>query len=221
MYDFLGARYMDFRNTTSGMGSQVLQGTTRHFGLLLIVFTAKLEVRYSNASLLDVDFSRVATIDHLVQEKRLSLKHKELARALQLLISAVCANRLKPNWIKSFDIVDDALQTWKIVISPTFSVHTEENVAEKKFLLSANSLAERHLSLGKFLHKQYGLTSREVDIAQRLVQQKKLRTIAQELFLSYQSVDWHLKEIFKKVGVKRQSELIFKIITDPRTTSSQ
>jgi len=212
---------MDLKHTNAELESQILQGITRHLGLLLIVFTAKLEVRYSNAALVDVDFSQVATIDDYLLEQRFSPKHKELTRALRLLIAAVCANRQKSNWVKSFDIVDDAQQTWKIVISPTFSLQTQETGSENTFLLSANSLFERHLSLDNYLLKQYDLTSREVDIAQRLVQQKNLRTIAQELFLSYETVRWHLKEIFKKVGVNRQSELIAKITADPRTTFSQ
>jgi DNA-binding CsgD family transcriptional regulator len=212
---------MDLKHTSAELESQLLQGITRHLGLLLIVFTAKLEVRYSNATLVDVDFSQVATIDDYLLEQRFSPKHKELARALRLLIAAVCANRQKSNWVKSFDLVDDSQQTWKIVISPTFSLQTQETGLESTFLLSANSLSERHLSLNNYLLKHYDLTSREVDIVQRLVQQKNLRTIALELFLSYQTVRWHLKEIFKKVGVNRQSELISKITADPRATFSQ
>lgn len=57
----------------------------------------------------------------------------------------------------------------------------------------------------------YGLTKREVEIAVRISQGKQYKYIADELFISLDTVKSHVKNIFRKVEVNDKTELVFKL----------
>ncbi len=56
--------------------------------------------------------------------------------------------------------------------------------------------------------KSYGLTARQAEIALKLAQGKRLRTIADEMQITYETARTHLRTIFERTGTNRQSELV-------------
>ena len=64
--------------------------------------------------------------------------------------------------------------------------------------------------------QQYGLTARETDIAVLLAGGQDLRTVAVTLGISYQTARSHLRSIFAKTDMHRQSELIRAVLSTMR-----
>jgi len=63
------------------------------------------------------------------------------------------------------------------------------------------------------LHRSFGLTPSEADLALRLVAGKTLQFAAAELHISYETARTRLKRIFSKTGTGRQAELVVVIVT--------
>ncbi len=69
------------------------------------------------------------------------------------------------------------------------------------------AVSEKKLCEDRFLLKQK-LTKREIEILSLVVQYKNNKTIAQELFISDQTVSAHRKRIMKKFGINNTVKLI-------------
>lgn len=69
---------------------------------------------------------------------------------------------------------------------------------------------EEKPSLQEFV-RQHGLTRRETEITQLILQGKSNAEIAGELFISETTVKKHVSNIFEKTGIGRREELIIKI----------
>ena len=64
------------------------------------------------------------------------------------------------------------------------------------------------------IKKDYGLTEREKEILKSLVEGKNKKQVASELFISLYTVDTHLKNIYTKLHVHSQIELISKTLKE-------
>ncbi len=72
-------------------------------------------------------------------------------------------------------------------------------------------LAKQELpSLLKAYPELSKLSSRENEVFAELLTDKTLGAIAKELFISYSSVHFHCKNIYKKLSVKSRKELLIK-----------
>ena len=60
----------------------------------------------------------------------------------------------------------------------------------------------------------YGLTAREVEILQLLVDGLKLRQIAEKLFLSRHTVDSHIRNIYAKLHVHSRARAVVKAVNE-------
>ena len=65
------------------------------------------------------------------------------------------------------------------------------------------------------LQSLYGLTPAEAKLAALLAQGKSLTEAATELHVTQNTARTHLKHIFQKTGVNRQSELVKLILNSP------
>jgi DNA-binding NarL/FixJ family response regulator len=81
-------------------------------------------------------------------------------------------------------------------LAPQLDKNKKQLTTEKKSLIE-----------DRFLLKQK-LTNREKEILRLIVQFKNNKTIAQELFISDQTVSAHRKSIMKKLGVNNTVNLI-------------
>lgn len=61
--------------------------------------------------------------------------------------------------------------------------------------------------------ENYGLSKRERDVLQLLVQGKSYKIIADELFISYETVHSHMRKIYQKLQVNSIGEAVAKTIT--------
>ena len=59
--------------------------------------------------------------------------------------------------------------------------------------------------------ERFGLSKREREIALLIAQGKQYKFIADELFISVETVKTHVKNIFKKVEVSDKTELVFNL----------
>lgn len=62
--------------------------------------------------------------------------------------------------------------------------------------------------------KEYNLTSREVEILLQLVKGARYKTIANNLFISLDTVRSHIKNIYEKLQVNSKSEAVAKALKD-------
>lgn len=58
------------------------------------------------------------------------------------------------------------------------------------------------------LMKSYRLTSREIEVVEKILGGCTISTAAKQLFIADSTVKYHLGNIYKKVGVKSRSELL-------------
>ena len=56
--------------------------------------------------------------------------------------------------------------------------------------------------------KEYGLTPREIDVFMLLAKGRNAKVIERELFISVYTIKGHNNNIYRKLGVKSQQELI-------------
>ncbi len=61
---------------------------------------------------------------------------------------------------------------------------------------------------------EYGLSTREKEILQQLVEGLTMRQIAEKLFLSYYTIDTHLKNIYAKLQVHSRSSAVAKTLKE-------
>ena len=61
---------------------------------------------------------------------------------------------------------------------------------------------------------EYGLSAREKEILQRLVEGLTMKQIAEKLFLSYYTIDTHLKNIYAKLQVHSRSSAVAKALKE-------
>ena len=67
----------------------------------------------------------------------------------------------------------------------------------------------------EMLERLYGLTPAEAKLAALLAHGKSVTEAADELHITQNTARTHLKHIFQKTGVKRQSELVKLILNSP------
>ena len=68
-----------------------------------------------------------------------------------------------------------------------------------------------HVHTHKF---KYALTAREIDVLQYLIKGYGTKQIASELFLSYETIKSHLKNIYQKLHVNCGREAIVKALQE-------
>lgn len=66
------------------------------------------------------------------------------------------------------------------------------------------------------LVREYGLTPKEADVARRLAQGRRPERIAEDLGLAVETVRGHLKNVYHKMRVHRQAELVAELLGVPR-----
>lgn len=69
-------------------------------------------------------------------------------------------------------------------------------------------------SLEPVAQTEYNLTNREHEILELLVEGKSYKLIASDLFVSYETVHSHIKNIYKKLHVASMTEAVSKAIKD-------
>jgi len=55
-----------------------------------------------------------------------------------------------------------------------------------------------------------GLSARELEVFEQLLSAKSLQEIANELFITYSSVHFHCKNVYRKLGVANRKEILIK-----------
>lgn len=55
-----------------------------------------------------------------------------------------------------------------------------------------------------------GLSTRELEVFEHLLSDKSLQQIADELFITYSSVHFHCKNIYRKLGVVNRKQILIK-----------
>lgn len=73
----------------------------------------------------------------------------------------------------------------------------------------------RPANLG-LLVQLFGLTPKEADIASKLSEAKSIEQAAEEMGITYETARTHLRRIFSKTGVSRQTELVLMMARLPR-----
>jgi DNA-binding NarL/FixJ family response regulator len=64
------------------------------------------------------------------------------------------------------------------------------------------------------INKNYDLSPREKEVVSKLVDGKTMREVARELFISIDTVRFHSKNIYRKLKVRNQAELVAKTLRE-------
>lgn len=81
----------------------------------------------------------------------------------------------------------------------------------KSMLLIVDPIRRTKLPRKK-LQSRYLFTDRETDVAQLLLDGKAAKEIAQNLEMTYESSRWYIKQICQKVGVRKKTEFVAKVL---------
>lgn len=55
-----------------------------------------------------------------------------------------------------------------------------------------------------------GLSQRELEVFEHLLSDKNLQSIADELYITYSSVHFHCKNIYRKLGISNRKQILIK-----------
>ena len=86
-------------------------------------------------------------------------------------------------------------------------VFTEKEIESVEFVVGKSSKGSFKLKCAK-IQEQYGLSDRELEVFMLLAQGKNAITISEELFIAYSTVKTHKNNIYGKVGIHTQQELL-------------
>jgi CRP-like cAMP-binding protein/DNA-binding CsgD family transcriptional regulator len=106
-----------------------------------------------------------------------------------------------------------------LLISP---LRSREYSFENRAAVAAIFISDPDLAIPEpqeVLRKLYGLTPMEARLSSELLQGRNVTQVAGGLNIKVNTVRSHLKSIFLKTGVNRQSDLIRILLTSPRITS--
>lgn len=68
---------------------------------------------------------------------------------------------------------------------------------------------EYKIMLGKYPELE-GLSARELEVFEQLLSDKTLQEIADELFITYSSVHFHCKNIYRKLNISNRKQILIK-----------
>ncbi|MDW3194293.1 MAG: helix-turn-helix transcriptional regulator [Cytophagales bacterium] len=109
--------------------------------------------------------------------------------------------------------------TFNVVYFSTYYGFVQINYLNSLFLvpfilivLSLGMLIEQNKSKESLRKiETFELTPKEVEVATLMLEEKKNKEIADELFVELSTIKTHINAIYKKIGVKNRNELIRKI----------
>jgi CRP-like cAMP-binding protein/DNA-binding CsgD family transcriptional regulator len=113
----------------------------------------------------------------------------------------------------------DTERALPLLISP---LRSREYSFENRAAVAAIFISDPDLAIPgpqEVLRKLYGLTPMEARLSSELLQGRNVTQIAGELHIKVNTVRSHLKSIFLKTGVNRQSDLVRILLTSPRIAS--
>ena len=101
----------------------------------------------------------------------------------------------------------------ELVVTPVAGTHAGAGSTQILLYLFDAGI-ERDVSY-EILTRLYGLTQTEAKLVQLLIRGLTLDEAAQDLEISVNTARTHLKHIFHKTGINRQTELVHRIETGP------
>jgi DNA-binding CsgD family transcriptional regulator len=142
-------------------------------------------------------------------------------------LSALCARTARrlssagevPETPQELALVNPTGQAWRAevrVISGYF-------FGEKAHFIVVHLGMEKAVSMpGVDLSERYQLTTRECEIVEEAIRGARNAQIAERLFISIHTVENHLKNVFRKIGVRSRAELCGKLLAGgPRTPAKK
>jgi DNA-binding CsgD family transcriptional regulator/PAS domain-containing protein len=107
------------------------------------------------------------------------------------------------------------LRPFSLLIAPLNHDLSHDNYHQPSVLIFITDPEQRMESMEAVLQRLYSLTPAEARLAAILVQGKSIAMAAVELHVTQNTARTHLKHIFEKTGVKRQSELVQLLLNSP------
>ncbi len=95
-----------------------------------------------------------------------------------------------------------------------------ESMSKAYFLISIRGPSKIAAHSEGWMKKEYNLTKRELEIIRYVSQGLTNQQTADKLFVSLFTVTTHLKNIYRKVGVRNRTELVFRLQDAPDPTIS-
>jgi DNA-binding NarL/FixJ family response regulator len=93
-----------------------------------------------------------------------------------------------------------------------------ESEAERRALARRLALVDHWRPLTDVLRR---LTPSELRLAELVATGSKNHEIADELFLSSKTVEWHLSKLYRKLNVRSRTELVAKLVRHRATSSRE
>jgi DNA-binding CsgD family transcriptional regulator len=109
----------------------------------------------------------------------------------------------------------EGTDSYLMLVAPVPELDDLHLFSSPRVIVFISDQGGQRCSLGKALSQLFGLTCGESKVCQELIAGKSTTEIAEQLKVSREAIRFHLKNIFGKTGVKRQSELIRLILTMP------
>ena len=146
------------------------------------------------------------------------------ANVLGVLLGGVIGNVISLGGTKTFHSTLLALAVVCVTLSllPLLHKHLSSLLKDHVFLTEFSKLSEQEQNSQIYHAVKYGnLSERESQVASLLLQKKTYKAIAEELFISENTVKYYIKNIYSKFNVQSRSELIEHILTNEDTVSTK
>jgi DNA-binding CsgD family transcriptional regulator/PAS domain-containing protein len=132
--------------------------------------------------------------------------------AIQQFLSSVCSlDTRKAVLVERVSL----RRSYEIVLAPISERYS--GLSGKARIIGMISDPERQTTVAKpILEQLYGLTLKEAELANKLCEGKSIEEAAKDLRISYETARTHLRRVFSKTGVSRQSLLVLLLSQIPR-----
>jgi len=90
------------------------------------------------------------------------------------------------------------------------NITLERGADAMKYFEYVNLARQEYQTLLKMYPELSQLSAREMEVFSHLLSDKTLSEIASELYITYSSVHFHCKNIYKKLGISNRKQILIK-----------
>ena len=153
------------------------------------------------ASIYSYEIPKIYTYIYIAMANNALENYEKAYKMIKVALDTAKSNNLIIPFVENFEFIGELLD--KISVEATYSAFIKEiKSLSKKYLSGKKSIEKNSKS-----KENYGLTSRELDVAKLAAQRLSNKEIAAKLFIAESTVKSNMKIIFSKLNISSRQDL--------------